>query len=124
MSYSETVCGLPPPETVIGTDDSNSYPLGITLELGVDKYKWQTKNVLAINDNYDSAYEMRIWLRHHDGKWRTLEGIRGMVIEMHGDYERSNILSALQHIGLMTLPTYGRMELKPLTEEYDDAVCE
>jgi len=58
------------------------------------------------------GYPMKLAVRLNtlEDKWHTIdEEISSISIQIPGDYEAMGLVGCLQHIGLMSLPIYGRM---------------
>jgi len=71
-------------------------------------------------DTSNGGYPMRVAVRlnSYDAKWHTIDAeVSSISIQIPGDYEASELIESLQHIGLMTLPVYGRMNNLNNSEE-------
>lgn len=96
--------------------------LELELKIGPDQGK-SSKSVLTFRTNQISGYEMKVMLHseyNHKTKKFMWEGpyqTGAISIEIDGGYEREVLIAALQKIGLLTLPVYGKIPQGPFEPE-------
>lgn len=99
--------------------------LEVQVQFGYSQHKSACRSTLTLRGNQMGAYQMNVMIDLDDGKgWRQPVEAGAISIEIVGDYERQELIDAFQHIGLMTLPVYGRIyedAYRP-EEESDDAL--
>lgn len=68
-------------------------------------------NNLLFHTVNTGGYPMKIAVKFDGEKeWRHVEEIAAISIQIFGDYEATDLVAYFQHVGLMTLPVYGRFE--------------
>ena len=89
--------------------------LELAVQFGPDKDK-STKSTVSFCTGNIGGYPMKILLQPTWGgeyvPERPIE-VDAVTIQFTGSYERDILIAAMQKIGLMTMPTYGRIEYGP-----------
>ena len=99
-------------------------PIQLTVEVGEDGHKTEAQSLVHIRTD-NGGYPMTLAVQTGDylnRKWQVVEDIYDIGILVEGSYERGGLIEALQRLGLMTLPFYGKMG--DTSEEQDDAIRE
>jgi hypothetical protein len=105
-------------------ENDDSIALELAVQFGPYKDK-STKSTLTFRTSNISGYPMTIMAETDKfGEWRGPIEVGAISIQFQGSYERDILIAALQRIGLMTIPVYGKMERGPFEpfEEPEDAL--
>ena len=102
---------IPNPEFSYTNDDAMALELAV--QFGPDREK-STKSTLTFRTSNISGYPMKVMIEtDRFGEWHGPIEVGAVSIEFNGGYERDILIAALQRIGLMTIPVYGKMERGP-----------
>jgi len=92
--------------------------LEMEVQIGQPGDKIDTYSTITFRTNQISGYDMQAMVqKKHSDAWCQPVEIGAISIQIRGDYERQILIAALQKIGLMTLPVYGRIEKSPFEAE-------
>jgi hypothetical protein len=92
--------------------------LEMEVQIGQPGDKLSTYSTITFRTNQISGYDMRVMVqKQHSEAWCQPAEIGAISIQIRGEYERQILIAALQKIGLMTLPVYGRIEKSPFEAE-------
>lgn len=100
----------------------------MALELAVQFGPYEeksTKSTLTFRTSNTSGYAMKIMAEIGGfDQWKGPIKVGAISIQFQGAYERDTLIAALQRIGLMTVPVYGKIERGPFEpyEEPEDAL--
>lgn len=100
----------------------------MALELAVQFGPYEeksTKSTLTFRTSNTSGYAMKIMVEIGGlDQWKGPIEVGAISIQFQGAYERDILIAALQRIGLMTVPVYGKIERGPFEpyEEPEDAL--
>ena len=81
----------------------------IELGVGVDGYKDECESFIDVNADMGSTYPLAVAVKIK-GQWHQVEEAQAVRVIIRGEYERNSFRRAIQKIGLMTLPVYGKMK--------------
>lgn len=101
--------------------------LELAVQFGPEDEK-STLSTLTFRTSNISGFPMTIMAETDKfGEWRGPIEVGAISIQFRGGYERDILIAALQRIGLMTVPVYGKMERGPFEpfepfEEPEDAL--
>jgi hypothetical protein len=108
---------IPNPEFSYTNDDVMALELAV--QFGLDREK-STKSTLTFRTSNISGYPMKVMIETDKfGEWHGPIEVGAVSIQFDGGYERDVLIAALQRIGLMTIPVYGKMERGPF-EPYEE----
>lgn len=113
---------VPNVEFAYENEDCMALELEVQLGPHLDK---STLSTLTFRTSNLGGYPIKVAVQgevYHD--WKAPIEVGAVSIQFQGSYERDILIAALQRIGLMTVPVYGKMERGPFEpyEEPEDAV--
>lgn len=95
--------------------------LSMNFVVGEDDYKYDTECYIDVDTSYASGYPLEASIKLK-GEWHTIPDFEAIRLVIRGSYERSAFITALQKVGLMVVPVYGKIRYTP--QEQDDAIRE
>lgn len=95
--------------------------VNIKFVVGEDDYKYETECYIDVDADYASGYPLNAAVKI-SGVWHGLPDLQAIRLVIRGSYERTAFITALQKVGLMVTPVYGKMRVTP--EEQDNAIRE
>jgi hypothetical protein len=124
-NYGMADCPIPAPETEFKyTEYDVASNFEIEFGVGVDDHKYDCKSYVDVNADLGGAYGMDVAIKNQNGEWIALEEIRAVRVIIRGEYERNSFRHALQKVGLMTLPIYGKMKTPEEQWKEENAIRE
>ena len=93
--------------------------VNIKFVVGEDDYKDATECYIDVDAGYASGYPLNAAVKIN-GVWHELPELEAIRLVIRGSYERTAFITALQKVGLMTMPFYGK--IRDTSEEQDDAL--
>lgn len=106
-------------------ENEDDHGLELAVQFGFYEDK-STKSTLTFRTSNTGGYPMKLMVEMENqfGEWKGPVEVGAVSIQFMGSYERDILIAALQRIGLMTVPVYGKMERGPFEpyEEPEDAI--
>jgi|DEB19_MinimDraft_3_1074340.scaffolds.fasta_scaffold00221_9 hypothetical protein len=89
--------------------------IGLEMEVQIGQAGEKLSGLATITLRTDqiSGYDMKVMVHKSNGAWCQPIETGAVCIQVRGEYERQILIAALQQIGLMTLPVYGKIERGP-----------
>ena len=87
--------------------------LEVEVQIGQEGEKLSGLATITLRTDQLSGYDMKVMVHKSNGAWCQPIETGAISIQVRGEYERQVLIAALQQIGLMTLPVYGRIERGP-----------
>jgi hypothetical protein len=81
----------------------------IEFGVGVDGFKSECESFIDVNADLGSTYPLGVAVKIK-GEWHVAEEATAVRVIIRGEYERNSFRHAIQKVGLMTLPIYGKMK--------------
>lgn len=101
--------------------NSDVMALEMQVQIGQPGDKLSTHSTITLCTNQISGYNMRVMVQKSGSQaWCQPADVGAISIQIRGEYERQVLIAALQKIGLMTLPVYGRIEHGPFESMEDE----
>jgi hypothetical protein len=95
--------------------------LEMEVQIGQPGDKLSGLSTITFRTNQISGYDMKVMVqKDHSGAWCQPAEVGAISIQIRGEYERQILIAALQKIGLMTLPVYGKIEHGPFESVEDE----
>jgi hypothetical protein len=99
----------------------DSIALEVEVQIGQPGEKLSTYSTITFRTNNISGYDMQAMVQNkHSDAWCQPVEIGAISIQIRGEYEREVLIAALQRIGLMTVPVYGRIERGPFEPDEEE----
>ena len=94
---------------------STSDVIGLEMEVQIGQPGEKTTGLASVTLRTDrlSGYDMKVKVQTKSGAWSPIIETGGVCIQVRGEYERQILIAALQQIGLLTLPVYGKIPHGP-----------
>jgi hypothetical protein len=112
------------PNVEFAYENEDCMALELEVQLGPDLSK-STLSTLTFRTGNLSGYPIKVSVQDSVYQnWQAPVEVGAVSIQFEGSYERDILIAALQRIGLMTVPVYGKMERGPFEpyEEPEDAI--
>jgi len=112
------------PNVEFAYENEDCMALELEVQLGPDLSK-STLSTLTFRTSNIGGYPIKVTVQDDVYRdWEAPVEVGAVSIQFQGSYERDILIAALQRIGLMTVPVYGKMERGPFEpyEEPEDAI--
>ena len=107
------------PNVEFAYENEDCMALELEVQLGPDLSK-STLSTLTFRTGNLSGYPIKVSVQDSvNQNWEAPVEVGAVSIQFMGSYERDILIAALQRIGLMTVPVYGKMERGPF-EPYEE----
>jgi hypothetical protein len=117
-------CPISQPETEFKYNEHDTAcNLDVEFGVGVDAYKDACESFIDVNADMGSTYPLAVAVKIK-GEWHYVEEVAAVRVIIRGEYERNSFRHALQKVGLMTLPVYGKMKSDKELWEEENAIRE
>lgn len=102
-------------------NNNDEMALEMEVQIGQPGDKLSTHSTITLRTNQISGYNMQVMVQKLGSQaWCQPADVGAISIKVNGEYERQVLIAALQKIGLLTLPVYGRIERGPFESMEDE----
>lgn len=102
-------------------NNNDEMALEMEVQIGQPGDKLSTHSTITLRTNQISGYDMQVMVQKSGSQaWCQPAHVGAISIQINGEYERQVLIAALQKIGLLTLPVYGRIERGPFESMEDE----